>query len=194
MWRNFFFSADLIAPTATILISRLKFDSRVLKMWLCCYFISSPIFLSLQGWLLSNHSQFRQMGVHRKLIETWPIEKSNETWNRAQDTRCLIVYTDATDFFTQSHIWFLHIFFYIDFFFSFFRISGYFLLVLALVALTASATSALKQQHPAIRTGFRSGFRRSSSWVSAAANDADDVTSQGRDETSRAIQGKSFNP
>jgi hypothetical protein len=64
--------------------------------------------------------------------------------------------------------------------------------VLALVALTATATSALKQQHPAIRAGFRSGFRRSS-WVAAAVNDADDVTSQGRDETSRAIQGK-LNP
>ena len=64
--------------------------------------------------------------------------------------------------------------------------------MLALVALTASATSALKQQHPAIRTGFRSGFRQSS-WITARANDADDLTSQGRDETSRAIQGK-LNP
>ena len=64
--------------------------------------------------------------------------------------------------------------------------------MLALVALTATATSALKQQNPAIRAGFRSGFRRSS-WVGAAVNDADDVTSQGRDETSRAIQGK-LNP
>ncbi|KAI9565703.1 putative serine proteise stubble [Daphnia sinensis] len=71
------------------------------------------------------------------------------------------------------------------------RISGYFLLLLTLelIALATSATSGLKHQHPALRTGFRSGFRRSS-WIAAAAavKDAHDPTSQGHDETSRAIQ------
>lgn len=74
-----------------------------------------------------------------------------------------------------------------------YRISRNFLLVLALVsvALSSSTTSALReqQQHPAIRTGHRSGFRRSS-WVVAAANDHDDATFQGHDDTSRAIHGK----
>ncbi len=74
-------------------------------------------------------------------------------------------------------------------FFSFLRISGNFLLLLALVAMATSATSAFKQQHPAIRTGHRSGFRRSS-WVVAAASENDDAASQGHDDTSRAIHGK----
>ena len=58
------------------------------------------------------------------------------------------------------------------------------------MALAVSVTSAFKQQHPAIRTGHRSGFRRSSWVVAASEDDDDDLTSQGHDDTSRAISGK----
>lgn len=105
--------------------------------------------------------------------------------NRRLCLRRFIVLNDATELTCKNTFWFLHLWLY--------RISGYFLLLLTLelVALTTAATTALTHQHPALRTGFRSGFRRSS-WIAAAAavNDAHDVTSQGRDETSRAIQGK----